>query len=195
VKYIDVNPILPVPDPELQRSTLDLKISLLLNSAQASLKIGTPAAARNAIQQTTRALALDGDPDGDEVEGMRKRLETGEKAKAYFRRAIAKNVVGEHEEALEDLVCVSLARSLPPVCGIFNLPNRRFHRKRPRSSFQKMWRSGRSWMQLRRGPPRVFLLVSYPKACVCLIIMMSVFLSRVEEKKRKQQKAFAKMFG
>jgi hypothetical protein len=99
--------VLPNPDPELQRQIVDLKLSLLLNSAQASLKLGTPAGARTAIQQTTRALALDGDPD-DDAEGMRKRLDAAEKAKAYFRRALAKNIVKEPEEALGDLVCCSL---------------------------------------------------------------------------------------
>ena len=82
---------------------MDLKLSLLLNSALAALKTSTPPKpddARLAIRQTTRALGL----DGDEIKNPGFRILTeAEKAKGLYRRAVAYGIVKEDEKAIADL--------------------------------------------------------------------------------------------
>jgi hypothetical protein len=99
-----VNPVLPSDDSALQLALVDLRYSLHLNSAQAGLKQGTPAGARSAITQCGKALELDEGPSELEVTGeLRKKLSGEEKAKAYYRRAMAYNAVKEPDSAYADL--------------------------------------------------------------------------------------------
>jgi hypothetical protein len=86
---------------------INIRYSLFLNSAQAGLKQGTPAGARLAIDQCSRALNLDEKPVDPGVTAMpgelRKIMSPEEKAKAYYRRAMAYNAVNEPDNAFKDL--------------------------------------------------------------------------------------------
>lgn len=91
---------LPERDLPLEAEFATLRLSLLLNIALASLKLGGSAAAAQGIKAASRALRIDGDP---QEQPMSKRLSEGEKAKALYRRAMARVVVREEKEAVEDL--------------------------------------------------------------------------------------------
>ncbi|TNY19935.1 peptidyl-prolyl cis-trans isomerase Cpr7 [Rhodotorula diobovata] len=100
LRYLDRHLDLPERDLPLEAEFATLRLSLLLNIALASLKLGGSAAAAQGIKAASRALRIDGDP---QEQPMSKRLSEGEKAKALYRRAMARVVVREEKEAVEDL--------------------------------------------------------------------------------------------
>ncbi|RDB17075.1 Peptidyl-prolyl cis-trans isomerase D [Hypsizygus marmoreus] len=94
IRYLDVHPVLPDDaSPELKESFAALLAPLLLNSALAAIRAQPPSSenANIAVKNTTRAL--------DRLE-----LNTADKAKALYRRALAKAILKEEEEAEKDLV-------------------------------------------------------------------------------------------
>lgn len=96
-------PTIATRDLTLESSFSSLLLSLLLNSSLMALKSSTPlspADARLAVKQATRALALDGDAEQD---GALRTLADGEKAKALYRRAVGLVAVKEDAEAVRDL--------------------------------------------------------------------------------------------
>lgn len=104
VKYLDVNPVLPEDDKEIEAQIVNMKLSLYLNSAQACLKQGTAAAARQAIQYCTKALNLDRKLSPTHLPGeLHKDLTPEEKAKSYFRRGSAYLTVQDFDLATKDL--------------------------------------------------------------------------------------------
>ncbi|KAG5718813.1 Peptidyl-prolyl cis-trans isomerase D [Termitomyces sp. T112] len=94
IRYLDVHPILPEDAPSELRDSYDALLApLLLNSALAAIR-SQPTSSQNAevaIKCTTRAL--------DRLE-----LNTADKAKALYRRALAKVVQKDEDEAEKDLV-------------------------------------------------------------------------------------------
>ncbi|BGP38944.1 peptidyl-prolyl cis-trans isomerase cpr6 [Rhodotorula kratochvilovae] len=100
LRYLDRHLDLPERDLALEAEFASLRLSLLLNSALAALKVGGSSAATQGVKAASRALRLDGDP---EETPMAKRLSEGEKAKALYRRAMARLVLKEEKEAVEDL--------------------------------------------------------------------------------------------
>ncbi|KAH7928856.1 hypothetical protein BV22DRAFT_1192497 [Leucogyrophana mollusca] len=88
IRYLDVHPVLPDDTPEdIQAAYPALLTPLLLNSALAALKTGSSDVA---IRNTTRAID-------------RLQLGGGDKAKAHYRRALARSAQKADDEALEDL--------------------------------------------------------------------------------------------
>ncbi|KAG6861153.1 Peptidyl-prolyl cis-trans isomerase cyp40 [Termitomyces sp. Mi166 len=94
IRYLDVHPVLPEDaPPELKDSYDALLAPLLLNSALAATRSQPPSSqnADIAIKNTTRAL-------------IRLELNTADKAKALYRRALAKVIQKDEDEAEKDLV-------------------------------------------------------------------------------------------
>ncbi|KAG6909316.1 Peptidyl-prolyl cis-trans isomerase cyp40 [Tephrocybe rancida] len=93
IRYLDVHPVVPDGSPpELKDSFDALLAPLLLNSALAAIR-SQPASSQNAeiaIKNTTRALD-------------RLQLNTADQAKALYRRALAKAILKQDEEAEKDL--------------------------------------------------------------------------------------------
>ncbi|KAG6895748.1 hypothetical protein C0992_012866 [Termitomyces sp. T32_za158] len=94
IRYLDVHPVLPEDAlPELKDSYDALLAPLLLNSALAAIR-SQPLSSQNAdiaIKNTTRAL--------DRLE-----LNAADKAKALYRRALAKVIKKDEDEAERDLI-------------------------------------------------------------------------------------------
>ncbi|GAA5916166.1 uncharacterized protein JCM6883_000096 [Sporobolomyces salmoneus] len=115
LRYLDRHRFLDPPNPELSSQYVTLRLSLLLNSSLCALKSSSPlksSDARLAIQQSTRALSLDGEPT--EQDPAKKKLMESEKAKAYYRRAMGHLAVKDESEAIEDL---EAAQALQPEDG------------------------------------------------------------------------------
>lgn len=110
LRYLDRHLHLDLPerDRNLEAQHTNLRLSLLLNSCLASLKVGGAASAQTVIKHATRALNLDGKPD--EVE-MTKQLTDADKAKALYRRAMAHVILKDEAEAIKDL---EAAQALQP---------------------------------------------------------------------------------
>ncbi|KAM0788957.1 hypothetical protein ACM66B_003031 [Microbotryomycetes sp. NB124-2] len=103
LRYLDVHPVFAERNLELEDKYTALKLSLLLNSALASLNSSSPTSAsdaRLAIKQATRALELDGDA---ETQPMKRKLSDSDKAKCLYRRALGRVAVKDEEEAIKDL--------------------------------------------------------------------------------------------
>lgn len=101
---LDRHRFLDPPNPELSAKYVTLRLSLLLNSSLCALKSSSPlksSDARLAIQQSTRALSLDGTPT--EQDPAKKVLTDSEKAKALYRRAMGHLAVKDESEAIKDL--------------------------------------------------------------------------------------------
>ncbi|GAA5886317.1 hypothetical protein JCM16303_003761 [Sporobolomyces ruberrimus] len=104
LRYLDRHRFLDPPNPELSAKYVTLRLSLLLNSSLCALKSSSPlksSDARLAIQQSTRALSLDGTPT--EQDPAKKVLTDSEKAKALYRRAMGHLAVKDESEAIKDL--------------------------------------------------------------------------------------------
>ncbi|GAA5858858.1 hypothetical protein JCM5353_003144, partial [Sporobolomyces roseus] len=104
LRYLDRHRFIDPPNPSLSAQYVTLRLSLLLNSSLCALKSSSPlksADARTAIQQSTRALSLDGEPS--EADPSKKPLSSGEKAKALYRRAMGHLAVKDEQEAIKDL--------------------------------------------------------------------------------------------
>ncbi|KAF8624750.1 hypothetical protein AX17_007081 [Amanita inopinata Kibby_2008] len=94
IRYLDVHQELPENSPpELNDSYQALLAPLLLNSALAAIRVEphNTANAMTAIANTTRAL--------NKLE-----LNTADKAKAFYRRAMAKTIMKAEDGAEEDLI-------------------------------------------------------------------------------------------
>ncbi|KAL6304659.1 cyclophilin-like domain-containing protein [Sparassis latifolia] len=92
VRYLDVHSVLPEnAPPELKDSFDALMAPLLLNSALAALRAGGAAHALIALRSTERVL-------------KNLQLNDADKAKALYRRALARGVLKEDDAAEEDLV-------------------------------------------------------------------------------------------
>ncbi|GAA5848752.1 hypothetical protein JCM9279_002932 [Rhodotorula babjevae] len=100
LRYLDRHLDLPERDLALEAQYATLRLSLLLNSALVALKVGGTSAAQLGVKAASRALRLDGDP---EQVPMAKRLTDADKAKALYRRAMARTLLKEEKEAVEDL--------------------------------------------------------------------------------------------
>jgi len=94
IRYLDVHPFFPDGSPpELKESYDALLAPLLLNSALAAIRI-QPIVAENArvgVKNATRALT-------------RLQLNNADKAKALYRRALARVILKEEDEAERDLI-------------------------------------------------------------------------------------------
>ncbi|SCV70901.1 BQ2448_3663 [Microbotryum intermedium] len=100
---LDVHPVLPSRDSDLEQQLVALRLSLFLNSALTALKTSSPIKASDAqlaIDQATKALGLDGDADKQE---MRTPLSDADKAKCLYRRALGKVAIKEEAGAVKDL--------------------------------------------------------------------------------------------
>ncbi|MBW0527856.1 hypothetical protein O181_067571 [Austropuccinia psidii MF-1] len=119
IAYLDTHKALPdgCTDDEIQTYT-SLRVSLLLNSALASMKAAqqparpgalTKQLAREAIKSCTRVIEMHRPKDSpfdeskDLLWGYYKELTNEERAKALYRRAVARVIVSEEEESLKDL--------------------------------------------------------------------------------------------
>ncbi|KAH8924427.1 peptidyl-prolyl cis-trans isomerase D [Atractiella rhizophila] len=122
LRYLDVHSVFPIgTSPDLEKKYNDARFSILLNSALCALKGGQPTPPvpallppppglgrpdpRLAVAQTTRALLMDTVKDG-EITGRPKKdkeLTDDERAKALYRRGVARGMVQELEEAEKDL--------------------------------------------------------------------------------------------
>ncbi|EJD01923.1 uncharacterized protein FOMMEDRAFT_141145 [Fomitiporia mediterranea MF3/22] len=92
IRYLDENPEFPDDTPETTiKAYAELLGSLLLNAALAAHKTGGSDKQHEAIEMTSRAI-------DDDLP-----LSDAEKAKAFYRRAIARVAVHEEEEAEVDL--------------------------------------------------------------------------------------------
>ncbi|SGY79538.1 BQ5605_C008g05157 [Microbotryum silenes-dioicae] len=103
LRYLDVHPVLPSRDYDLEQKFVALRLSLFLNSALTALKTSNPIKASDAqlaIDQATKALNLDGDADKQE---MRTPLSDADKAKCLYRRALGKAAIKEEAGAVKDL--------------------------------------------------------------------------------------------
>ncbi|GAA5992733.1 hypothetical protein JCM10908_006903 [Rhodotorula pacifica] len=102
LRYLDRHLHLDLPERnrDLEARHTNLRLSLLLNSCLASLKVGGTASAQTVVKHATRALNLDGNPDEQE---MTKQLTEADKAKALYRRAMAHVVLKDEQEAIKDL--------------------------------------------------------------------------------------------
>ncbi|KAH9834782.1 peptidyl-prolyl cis-trans isomerase Cpr7 [Rhodofomes roseus] len=91
IRYLGMHQVLPDDAPPELKDSYDVLLApLLLNSALAALKAGGTANAEIALRATDRALEME--------------LNTADKAKALYRRALAKVVLKESDDAEEDLV-------------------------------------------------------------------------------------------
>lgn len=80
-----------------------LRLSLYLNSALAGLKAGTQKSLRLCIVQATHALEIHSDPvEEGTVHPMSRNMTADERAKAYFRRGAAQNLLKEYDAAIAD---------------------------------------------------------------------------------------------
>lgn len=105
IRYLDVHQELPENSlPDLNEQYKSLLAPLLLNSALAAIRIEphTTANATIAITMTTRALG-------------KLELSNGDKAKAYYRRGLARNIARDEVGAEQDL---KRANELLPEDGI-----------------------------------------------------------------------------
>ncbi|EGO01157.1 hypothetical protein SERLA73DRAFT_179252 [Serpula lacrymans var. lacrymans S7.3] len=97
IRYLDVHPVMPDNSPpELKDSFDSLMAPLLLNSALAALRVQPQTLYNATVAQdnTTRAL--------NKLE-----LNAADKAKALYRRALARVILKDEEEAEKDLVQAS----------------------------------------------------------------------------------------
>ncbi|KAG8936352.1 peptidyl-prolyl cis-trans isomerase cpr6 [Tulasnella sp. 419] len=93
IRYLDVHPVLPdSTSPEVKQAYKALYVPLLLNLALSATKLNTAHNADQAIKATTRVLNL---PDVT--------LTPTDKGKALYRRALAKILLKQVDEAEEDL--------------------------------------------------------------------------------------------
>ncbi|KAG6819907.1 Peptidyl-prolyl cis-trans isomerase cyp40 [Arthromyces matolae] len=94
IRYLDVHPVLPDDAPPELKDPYDALLApLLLNSSLAAIRAQPPSSqnAEIAIKNTTRAL--------DKLE-----LNTADKAKALYRRALARVILKNEDDAEKDLV-------------------------------------------------------------------------------------------
>ncbi|KAF8718460.1 hypothetical protein AX14_011814 [Amanita brunnescens Koide BX004] len=94
IRYLNVHQEVPENTPSgVQEAYAALLLSMLLNSALAAIRIQPPTTsnAMVAVMNTTRAL--------DKLE-----LSTADQAKAYYRRALARNILKDEEAAEADLI-------------------------------------------------------------------------------------------
>ncbi|CAH7676924.1 peptidyl-prolyl cis-trans isomerase D [Phakopsora pachyrhizi] len=120
IKYLDTHSVLPIGTLEEEvEQYMKLRISLLLNCSLACIKAANQQngpsqhakpLAREAIKYCTRVLTMH-QPEDVPLEkgkagllGCYKELSNEERAKAHYRRALAKAIVKENEESLADLI-------------------------------------------------------------------------------------------
>ncbi|GAA5870552.1 hypothetical protein JCM8547_002046 [Rhodosporidiobolus lusitaniae] len=97
LRYLDRHISLPERDVPVELQLATARLSILLNSALAALKSGDN---ELCVKQASRVLNTDGDADKEEG---RKTLSEGEKAKALYRRAMARSAMKADKEAVADL--------------------------------------------------------------------------------------------
>ncbi|KAG5651669.1 Peptidyl-prolyl cis-trans isomerase cyp40 [Sphagnurus paluster] len=93
IRYLDVHPVLPEDTSQALKDSFNALLApLLLNSALAAIRSQPPSSenAEIAVKNTTRAL--------DRLE-----LNTADKAKALYRRALAKVILKDEDTAEKDL--------------------------------------------------------------------------------------------
>lgn len=132
IRYLDVHPILPDDaPPELTDSYKTLLSPLLLNSALAAVRTQPPSPlnAETAVKSATRAL--------DTLE-----LNNADKAKALYRRALARGILKDEDRAEKDLVEASkLVPDDQAVAGeLGRLRNRRKEKRdKEKKAYSKMF--------------------------------------------------------
>lgn len=129
LRYLDIHPVLPDGSSEtLQNSYNALLAPLLLNSALAAVRVEPQSSSKAnvAIANTTRAL--------DKLE-----LNSADKAKALYRRALARRVLKEEDDAEKDLVEASqLVPDDKAIAG--ELAKVKQHRKEQREKEKKAFK-------------------------------------------------------
>lgn len=104
IKYMNVHPYLPPADISFEGQWMSLRASILLNSALVGLKQGTPKSLHLCVQQATKVLDIHSDPDeAGTIVPMTKCLTKEERAKALFRRGMARAALKDLDEAQKDL--------------------------------------------------------------------------------------------
>lgn len=115
IRYLDTHSVLPADcSPKEVESYTNLRVSLLLNASLASIKASqktkSKESARLAIKYSTRVLNTHQPKDAPmdatkrSMLGTYKELSNSERAKAFYRRAVASNLVNEEESAVKDLI-------------------------------------------------------------------------------------------
>lgn len=129
LRYLDIHPVLPDGSSEtLQNSYNALLAPLLLNSALAAVRAQPQSSSKAnvAITNTTRAL--------DKLE-----LNSADKAKALYRRALARRTLKEEDDAEKDLVEAShLVPDDKAIAG--ELAKVKQHRKEQREKEKKAFK-------------------------------------------------------
>jgi peptidyl-prolyl isomerase D len=132
IRYLDVHQELPENSPpELTGQYASLLAPLLLNSALAAIRIEphSTANAMTAIGNTTRAL-------------NKLQLNNGDKAKAYYRRALAKNVMKDEDGAEQDLTAATglLPEDVAIAAELAKVKQRKKeYREREKRAYKKMF--------------------------------------------------------
>ncbi|KAF8351984.1 40 kDa cyclophilin [Amanita rubescens] len=129
VRYLDMHQNLPENTPSGVREGYSALLApLLLNSALAAIRIQPPNAV-SAIGDTTRAL--------ESLE-----LNTADQAKAYYRRALARNIMKDEDEAEADLI---KAHELVPSDGVIESElgkirqRKKEQREREKKAYKKLF--------------------------------------------------------
>jgi len=132
VRYLDMHQNLPENTPAgVQEGYLALLAPLLLNSELAAIRIQPPntSNAGYAIDDTTRALGS-------------LELNTADQAKAYYRRALARNIMKDEDGAEADLI---KAHELVPSDGVIESElgkirqRKKEQREREKKAYKKLF--------------------------------------------------------
>jgi len=130
IRYLDLHPVLPDDaPPELDDSRKALLAPLLLNVSLAAIRAGGASNAQVALRSTTRAL--------EKLE-----LNNADKAKALYRRALARVTLKEDEQAESDLAQAN--ELVPDDAAIITeldkvKTRRREKRNKEKKAFKKMF--------------------------------------------------------
>ncbi|KAJ3485092.1 hypothetical protein NLI96_g5198 [Meripilus lineatus] len=127
IRYLDLHPFLPEDaSQELKDSFNALFATLLLNSALAGMRAGGPVNSRVAVRSADRALE-------------KLQLDDSDKAKALYRRGLAKSALNELDAAEQDLARASeLVKDDASILG--ELEKIRARRKEKRDKEKKAYK-------------------------------------------------------
>lgn len=108
LKYMAVHPYLPPADLTFEGDWTKLKMLILLNSSMVGLKQASASSLRLAVDQATKALDLHSDPiEAGTIHPMTRKMSPEERAKAYFRRGAARNILKDYDDAAKDLTAAT----------------------------------------------------------------------------------------
>ena len=120
LRYLDVHPVFQERDGAFEDKWITLRVSVLLNAALACLRLSTPVKAgeaRKAQDYATSALEHDAEPSAEVIRPVRK-FKPEERAKALYRRGMARVVLKDFDTAAADLE--EALKLVPGDAGIQN---------------------------------------------------------------------------